>query len=482
MIYSNYSLFSTDPTGLVQSWDLLMPSLASFDITDFGATADGASLSTSALRRACEACRDAGGGTVVVPPGTFVTGVFEVFGNTTLDVREGARLIASPNLDDHLVDGTGGASCGLLHARDAENVVLTGKGILDGNAAAFFIPGELHAPPEPPSPVTWQARRGVPYGTPSAEDGPIRSPGRPGNMIVLARCRNVRIEGGLTITGASYWTIHCADCEDVVIESITIANDLRHPNNDGIHVTTCRRVRIAGCDIAAGDDAVAITGFNHPGGEAQIALGLSGKEGVCEEIEVVDCLLSSRSSAVRIGYGKNPVRGVSLRGLRIRESNRGLCIHARQAPVTDVSMENCRIETRLFHGNWWGRGEPIHVSTVRFGKGDPVFPIRRIVLKKIEAVGEGPVVLFAEEPGAIADVAISGVVSELRSGPLTEAWGGNLDLRPAADPELSLVAGGRAPLWAIGVEGLTMEGCVWSAKGEGLSADPVILPSYAGPA
>ena len=446
-----------------------------FDITAFGAVGDGTTLNTAALRAAAKACRDAGGGTVVVPPGTFLTGVFELFGGTVFRVEKGGRLLASPRLEDHRV---GDASCGLLYARDADGIVLTGEGTLDGNAGAFFVPGELHVPPEKPPPATWQARRGVPYGTARADDGPIRSPGRPGNMLVFARCRNLRIES-LTITGAAYWTVHCADCDGVEIDSVRIANDPRHPNNDGVHVTTCRAVRIARCAISGGDDAVAITGFSDPGGEAEIALGLSGRAGTCEDVEVSDCVLSSRSSAVRVGYGTNPVRRVRLRRLEIRDSNRGLCIHARQSAVDDVTMESCRIETRLFHGNWWGRGEPVHLSTVRFAPEGRVFPIRDVVLTDVEADGEGPVVLFAEEPGAIERVALVRVRSRLRHGPLSDAWGGNLDLRPAADPALAIVSGGRAPLWAVGVAGLRCEECRWEADPD-FSSDPVVLASFAG--
>src|SRR3982751_2366443 len=112
-----------------------------FDIIDFGAVGDGQTLNTQSLQAAAEACRQAGGGMVRVPAGIFMTGVFELFSGTTLLVEKGARLVASPHLGDHLV---GDASAGLLFARDARDIVLTGEGVLDGNAPAFFDELLLH--------------------------------------------------------------------------------------------------------------------------------------------------------------------------------------------------------------------------------------------------------------------------------------------------------------------------------------------------
>ena len=132
---------------------------------------------------------------------------------------------------------------------------------------------------------------------------------------------------------------------------------------------------------------------------------------------------------------------------------------ARQADVEDVLLEDCHIQTSLLHGNWWGRGEPVHLSAVRFPGEDRLFHIRQITLRNIESKGENAVVLFAEEPGAIDQVEIARVKSTLGRGDLFEKWGGNLDLRPSSHPQLSIIAGGTAPLWAIGVTRLKCTDC-----------------------
>jgi hypothetical protein len=184
---------------------------------------------------------------------------------------------------------------------------------------------------------------------------------------------------------------------------------------------------------------------------------------------------------VRIGYGHNPVRNVRLSRLDIRESNRGIGIFARQSDVENVVVENCRIQTGFYHGGWWGRGEPIHLSSMKFWGESRLFHIRNITFRDIEATGENAVSLFALEPGAIDGVNFIRVHSTLRRGALFEPWGGNLDLRPSADHRLSFVAGGTAPLWAVGVSHLHCEDCQWrldEKAGPEFSAEPVILDKF----
>jgi polygalacturonase len=64
-----------------------------------------------------------------------------------------------------------------------------------------------------------------------------------------------------TLKDTPSWAICLAYCEDVLVDGLTILNNLLVPNSDGIHCTTSRNVRIANCDIRAGDDAIIVTGF-----------------------------------------------------------------------------------------------------------------------------------------------------------------------------------------------------------------------------
>ena len=61
----------------------------------------------------------------------------------------------------------------------------------------------------------------------------------------------------LTLRDSALWTLRLTGCEDVAVRDLRIRGDLRVPNNDGIDVDRCRRVRISGCDIDTGDDGAA---------------------------------------------------------------------------------------------------------------------------------------------------------------------------------------------------------------------------------
>jgi polygalacturonase len=123
-----------------------------FNGLNFGAVADGETKNTSAFARASAACRERGGGTIYVPPGVYLSGPIELGRHMTLHVAAGAKILASPQLEDYPVepkagwgDGSGESTrAGLVTARDARHVTITGRGVIDGNAMAFHDPDTPH--------------------------------------------------------------------------------------------------------------------------------------------------------------------------------------------------------------------------------------------------------------------------------------------------------------------------------------------------
>jgi rhamnogalacturonyl hydrolase YesR len=112
-----------------------------FTITDFGAVADGKTDSTTAIAKAIAACHAAGGGRVVVPKGEFLTGAIHLKSNVNLHVSEGATLRFNPDPARYLpvvFTRWEGIECmnysPLIYAFEQENVAVTGKGTLDGQA------------------------------------------------------------------------------------------------------------------------------------------------------------------------------------------------------------------------------------------------------------------------------------------------------------------------------------------------------------
>jgi hypothetical protein len=170
--------------------------------------------------------------------------------------------------------------------------------------------------------------------------------------------------------------------------------------------------------------------------------------------------MSSRSAGVRVGYGPNPIRRCVFQNLVIHNSNRGLGLFVRQeGSIEDVLFNNIVLQTRLHTGHWWGKGEPIHLSVLPERKSNTnLGRIRNVVFANILAESETGIVMWAQEPGRIEDVTFNQVHLRLHKSPLAESYGGNIDLRPAFDPQWAVFRHDLAALFCHGVDGLSLNG------------------------
>src|SRR3954469_9758736 len=114
-----------------------------FEITRFGAVGDGRADATAAIRRAIASCHAAGGGTVVVPDGRFLTGGIRLASGVKLHLEPKATLAFSRDPRQYLplvltrFEGTELMNYApFIYALNAENVAVTGTGTLDGQADA----------------------------------------------------------------------------------------------------------------------------------------------------------------------------------------------------------------------------------------------------------------------------------------------------------------------------------------------------------
>ncbi len=233
-----------------------------FDITKFGAVSDGETSNTKAFRDAIAACAEAGGGRVVVPAGKFYTGPIHLRSGVNLHVTEAAELIFSDKLEDYLpvvLVRVGGIELynysPLIYARDCQNIAVTGKGKLNGNAKRWW---------------DWKSKetrqgfemgaKGVPveqrvFGTPEAAIRP--------SFLSFVSCTNILLED-FTIGSGPNWTIHPIYCVNTTIRGVQVWTD--GPNNDGIDPDSCRDMLIENCVFSTGDDCVVLkSGYNQDG-------------------------------------------------------------------------------------------------------------------------------------------------------------------------------------------------------------------------
>ncbi|HMK38781.1 MAG TPA: glycosyl hydrolase family 28 protein [Bacteroidota bacterium] len=400
-----------------------------YTITGFGAKPDGKTVNTDAIQSAVNRCNAQGGGTVAVPPGEFITGAIRLLSNVHLYLESGALLKGSSDISDYYRSGI---RRGVLYADDAVDITVSGPGCIDGNGSGYFRTDRLNSP----GIEKMYTRQKEDYMNPKygLDEGPIAYERRPGMMVDFLRCSDISLRD-VTLRDSPEYALRIGSCENVTVAGITVANNPLIPNNDGIHCTTSRNVRISDCHIVAGDDAIIVTGFPYDmdstgrGGAGPAAHG--NKTGRAEYVTVTNCTLSSRSAGIRVGYGDNDIRDCAFQNIVIENSNRGIGVFARdRGSIGNILFSNIIIETRLFTGGWWGAGEPIHVSALPQDKGGRIGRITGITFDNIIAESEAGIVLYGAEESPLAGIVLNNVRLTVRNGPLTRSYGGNIDLRP----------------------------------------------------
>ena len=258
-------------------------------------------------------------GTVLVPPGRFITGAFNLTSGVTLDVQAGAVVIGSTDRHEHplvpslpsyvsdrsklrpqslvmIVAGVDGAPC--------ENVRVVGGGVIDGNGSAFWY-----------------------------KKGPDSS-GDWTNMEIH-NCTNVEITG-ITLRNPANWNLHPWFSRDVWIHDMTLEAPCRSPSTDGIDPDSCDGMLIERVNITSGDDHIAIKSGRDVAGRAfaspsrnitvrgnwhgcggGISIGSECSGGV-EDILIQDIVHEGPSSFHGVGIKTAPARGGYVR-----------CVHRR---------------------------------------------------------------------------------------------------------------------------------------------------------
>ena len=440
---------------------LLFPYLVvaqTYNILNYGAKGDGISINTAAINDAVNKCSENGGGTVLVPPGTFITGTIFLKSNVELCLQRGSELKGSANLADYQFENK---KYGLIYCEDAINVAITGLGVINGNGSLFYETDKNHVYDEFDKNRTRQKENYMPNGV-FFTDGPLKRKPMPGMTIVFFHCTKVSITD-ITIRDTPVWATRFGYCDDLLIDGITIQNNILIPNSDGIHCTASRNIRISNCNIVAGDDAIVLTGFpkdeETPGftSEEQDKHTYGNKSIYAENMTVTNCILKSSSSGIRIGYGQHPIRRCVFSNIVIHDSHRGIGIFAHDASnIEDLIFTDIVIETRLFNGQWWGHGEPIHLSCISRFDGRDAGQIKNVQFNNINAIGEQGILVFGLKESTLENIQFNNVQLRMRKGKETMNYGGNFDLRPATPKSMQIFEHDIPGIYAQHVNGLAI--------------------------
>lgn len=427
---------------------------ADYNILNFGA--EEGKLSTSAIQKTVDECYSAGGGRVVVPAGIFITGTIFLKSNVNLFLENGAVLQGSKDLKDY---SRAGRSPGMVYCEDAINVGISGNGTIDASGDSFYDFSKNHVYDEFEKGQTRQKKNYMPEGI-FFTDGPMKRTRAPGMTIMFFHCTNVFVTG-ITIKDTPIWATRFGFCDGVLIDGITIKNNPLVPNSDGIHCTISRNIRISNCNISAGDDAIVLTGFpkdeETPGlNTTEQKLPKYGNKTIYgENMTVTNCVLKSSSAGIRIGYGQHPIRRCMFSNIIIHDSHRGIGIFAHDASnIEDLIFSDIIIETRLLNGQWWGHGEPIHLSSISRFEGQPAGQIKNVQFNNINAIGEQGILVFGQKESPMENIRFNNVQLRMRKGKETMAYGGNFDLRPATPKIIQIFEHDIPGLYAQYVNGL----------------------------
>jgi len=368
------------------------------DVLAFGAVADGTTLNTAALQRAIDTCSADGGGTLTFPAGRYLTGTLQLKDNVTLHLDADAVLLGSTTAADYrnldpFIDGTGSPlGYALIVAVDAKHVGLEGPGTIEGQGAAL-----------------------------KAAQTPYKI--RP-FLVRWVRCTDVAVKD-VHLGGSGAWTMHLFQCRDARVEHVTIRSR-GLANNDGIDIDSSERVRIAGCDIDTGDDA--------------ICLKATGAQ-PCRDIAVTGCRLTSNCAAIKLGteslgdfekirIDHCQIRDTRLGGVKLLSVD-GADLH--DVVISDLTMDNVAVPVFVRLG--------ARLKTFRTGdQAKPPGRLRDVTLKNIRATNSRQIGLFISGvPGhPVENLTFENLALELAGGGQAEDASVALPEKESAYPEITM--------------------------------------------
>jgi alpha-L-rhamnosidase len=263
--------------------------------TDFGAIGDGTTLNTLKLQSAIDDLASKGGGTLVIPQGTFLTGALFLKPGVNLCIDKDGILKGSNDIKDYPPGNTRIEghfqewTPALINADSHDNLRIWGEGTIDGNGEVF-----------------WKAFRSRYAADKTTKNLDVPRP----RLLFIQNSNHVRISN-LRFKNSGYWNIHLYRCSEVIIDKVDIRTPDDAPSSDGIDIDSSQHVLVRDSYIENDDDCIALKGTKGP-----FAMQDASSPPV-EHVRVQNCTFAAGHGVLTCGSEATIVRDVSLVSCRV---------------------------------------------------------------------------------------------------------------------------------------------------------------------
>ena len=218
-------------------------------ITDFGVVQDSTKIQTEAIQAVIDRAAQDGGGVVVFPKGTFLSGSLFFRQGTHLHMTEGSVLKGIdaikyyPIKKTRMEGQTLNYFCALVNADHVDGFTISGRGTINGNGLRFWE-------------EFWIRRQ---FNRQCTNLEALRP-----RLVYISNSKNVTVQD-VHLINSPFWTNHIYNSERIKYLYCTIyaphePQDAKAPSSDALDLDVCKDVLVHGCNISVNDDAVVLKG------------------------------------------------------------------------------------------------------------------------------------------------------------------------------------------------------------------------------
>ncbi len=294
-----------------------------YRITDYKIKPDSTVLQTNLIQAVIDKASADGGGVVIIPKGTFLSGSLFFKKGTHLHLEAGAKLKGSDDISNFPLVNTRmeGQSlkyfAALVNADGLDGFTISGKGTIDGNGLRYWK-------------SFWLRRAFNPATTNMDEMRP--------RLVYISNCKNVQLSG-VRLMNSPFWTTHLYKSENVKLLDLYIYSPkepVKAPSTDAVDIDACKNVLIKNCFMSVNDDAVALKGGKGPRADKD------PNNGANQNIIIEDCTYGFCHGALTLGSESVHDRNIILRRIKINHAERLLWLKMR--PDTPQNYEYILVE------------------------------------------------------------------------------------------------------------------------------------------